>query len=158
MSKIISRKTYEKLKIELEKLKTEERKKIAEKIKAAKEFGDLSENSEYQSALEEQKKLERKIFELEQILKSAKIINDKTKSKDTSNKKINIGSSVKLLDLDTKNEFDITIMAFGESNPMEGKITIESPLGKSLLNKKEGDIIEVKIGNNKKKYKIKAVN
>jgi transcription elongation factor GreA len=158
MSKIISRKTYEKLKIELEKLKTEERKKIAEKIKAAKEFGDLSENSEYQSALEEQKKLERKIFELEQILKSAKIINDKTKSKDTSNKKINIGSSVKLVDLDTKNEFDITIMAFGESNPMEGKITIESPLGKSLLNKKEGDIIEVNIGNNKKKYKIKAVN
>jgi transcription elongation factor GreA len=158
MSKIISRKTYEKLKIELERLKTEERKKIAEKIKAAKEFGDLSENSEYQSALEEQKKLERKIFELEQILKSAKIINDKTKSKDTSNKKINIGSSVKLVDLDTKNEFDITIMAFGESNPMEGKITIESPLGKSLLNKKEGDIIEVNIGNNKKKYKIKAVN
>jgi transcription elongation factor GreA len=158
MSKIISRKTYEKLKIELEKLKTEERKKIAEKIKAAKEFGDLSENSEYQSALEEQKKLERKIFELEQILKSAKIINDKNKSKDTSNKKINIGSSVKLVDLDTKNEFDITIMAFGESNPMEGKITIESPLGKSLLNKKEGDIIEVNIGNNKKKYKIKTVN
>jgi transcription elongation factor GreA len=158
MSKIISRKTYEKLKIELERLKTEERKKIAEKIKAAKEFGDLSENSEYQSALEEQKKLERKIFELEQILKSAKIINDKTKSKDTSNKKINIGSSVKLVDLDTKNEFDITIMAFGESNPTEGKITIESPLGKSLLNKKEGDIIEVNIGNNKKKYKIKAVN
>jgi transcription elongation factor GreA len=158
MAKIISRKTYEKLKIELEKLKTEERKKIAEKIKTAKEFGDLSENSEYQSALEEQKKLERKIFELEQILKSAKIINDKTKSKDTSNKKINIGSSVKLVDLDTKNEFDITIMAFGESNPMEGKITIESPLGKSLLNKKEGDIIEVNIGNNKKKYKIKAVN
>jgi transcription elongation factor GreA len=158
MSKIISRKTYEKLKIELEKLKTEERKKIAEKIKAAKEFGDLSENSEYQSALEEQKKLERKIFELEQILKSAKIINDKTKSKDTSNKKINIGSNVKLVDLDTKKEFSITIMAFGESNPMEGKITIESPLGKSLLNKKEGDIIEVNIGNNKKKYKIKAVN
>jgi transcription elongation factor GreA len=158
MSKIISRKTYEKLKIELEKLKTEERKKIAEKIKAAKEFGDLSENSEYQSALEEQKKLERKIFELEQILKSAKIINDKTKSKDTSNKKINIGSNVKLVDLDTKKEFNITIMAFGESNPMEGKITIESPLGKSLLNKKEGDIIEVNIGNNKKKYKIKAVN
>jgi len=157
MPKIISKETYEKLKIELERLKKEERKKIAEKIKTAKEFGDLSENSEYQSALEEQKNLERKIFELEKLLKSAKIINNKKTLKDEHKTKVNIGSRIKLVDLDTKKEFLVTLMAFGEFNPLEGKITIESPLGKALLNKKAGDTIEINIGNNKKKYKIKSI-
>lgn len=98
MTKVITKETYEKLKKELERLKTEERKRIAEKIKTAKEFGDLSENAEYQSALEEQKKLELRILELENLLKTAKVVKKERKKSN----KIEIGSEVEIVDLDSK--------------------------------------------------------
>lgn len=154
MNKIINKETYEKLKAELERLKKIERKAIAEKIKIAKEFGDLSENAEYQSALEEQKNLERRIFELEKILKTAKII----KNKSLKSNKVTIGSCVEIVNLDNKKNFKFTIVGFGESDPLIGKISSESPLGKALLGKKKGEIIEVTIGDKKTKYKIKSVN
>lgn len=152
MPKILSKETIKKLKEELERLKTIERKKIAEKIKIAKSFGDLSENSEYQSALEEQKKLETRIFELEKLLKNAKVVRMK-KDKDI----INIGSEVKLIDLKTKRTMNIKIVGFGEANPLENKISTESPLGKILIGKKKNDIVEIKIGNEIKKLKIKDI-
>lgn len=153
MRKIISKETYEKLKSELEKLKKIERKIIAEKIKTAKEFGDLSENTEYQSALEEQKSLERRIYELENILKTAKVIKNKSVKSD----KIFIGSEVEIVNLDNKKIFKVVIVGFGESDPTKGKISSESPIGKALLGKKIGDIIEVVIGNKKTKYQIKSI-
>lgn len=154
MNKIISKEVYEKLKAELEKLKKIERKIIAEKIKTAKEFGDLSENAEYQTALEEQKKLERRIYELENILKKAKII----KTKPGKTDKISIGSQVEIVNLVDKKRLKLTIVGFGESDPAKGKISVKSPIGKALLGRKKGEIIEVTVGNKKTKYKIYSIS
>jgi len=153
MNKVITKETYDKLKKELERLKTEERKKIAEKIKIVKEFGDLSENSEYQSALEEQKQLELKILKLENLLKTAKVVK---KEKKKSNK-IEIGSEVEIVDLQTKKVLKFKIVGFGEANPLENKISQESPIGKALIGRKLNDIVEIKIGNNKKRFKVKKI-
>jgi transcription elongation factor GreA len=153
MNEVISKEVYEKLKKELERLKKIERREIADKIKQAKEFGDLSENSEYQSALEEQKKLERKIFELETLLKNAKIIKNKPVSKD----KISIGSEVEIINLDNQKVIKLKIVGFGESDPLEGKISSESPIAKALLGRKKGEIVEVVVGHKKSQYKIKSI-
>ncbi len=154
MGKVITKETYEKLKKELERLKKEERKKIAEKIKIAKEFGDLSENAEYQSALEEQKKLEMKILELENLLKNAKVVKSSQKNSD----KIDVGSEVEIVDLDSKKTLKFKIVGFGEANPLENKISQESPIGKALIGKKINDVVEVEIGNTKKRFKIKKIS
>jgi transcription elongation factor GreA len=152
MAKILSKETIKKLKEELERLKTVERKNIAEKIKIAKSFGDLSENAEYQSALEEQKRLEMRIFELEQLLKNAKVAKNKK-----SEGVVDIGSEVILIDLKTKKTVRFEIVGFGEANPLEGKISTESPLGKALLGKKKNDVIEINVKGETKRFKIKEV-
>jgi transcription elongation factor GreA len=154
MSKVITKETYEKLKKELERLKTEERKRIAEKIKTAKEFGDLSENAEYQSALEEQKKLELRILELENLLKTAKVVKKERKKSN----KIEIGSEVEIMDLDSKKTLKFKIVGFGEANPLENKISQESPIGKALIGKTINEIVEIQIGNTKKRFKIKKIS
>jgi transcription elongation factor GreA len=154
MTKVITKETYEKLKKELERLKTEERKKIAEKIKTAKEFGDLSENAEYQSALEEQKKLELRILELENLLKTAKVVKKERKKSN----KIEIGSEVEIVDLDSKKALKFKIVGFGEANPLENKISQESPIGKALIGKTVNEIVEIQIGNTTKRFKIKKIN
>jgi len=152
MAKILSKETIKKLKEELERLKTVERKNIAEKIKIAKSFGDLSENAEYQSALEEQKRLEMRIFELEQLLKNAKVAKNKK-----SEGVVDIGSEVILIDLKTKKTVRFEIVGFGEANPLEGKISTESPLGKALLGKKKNDVVEINVKGETKRFKIKEV-
>ncbi|MGC8981829.1 MAG: transcription elongation factor GreA [Minisyncoccia bacterium] len=152
MPKILSKETIKKLKEELERLKTVERKNIAEKIKIAKSFGDLSENAEYHSALEEQKNLEARIFKLEQLLKNAKIAKNK-KNKGV----VDIGSEVSVIDLSNKKILKFKIVGFGEANPLENKISTESPLGKALLGKKKGDIIEIDIKGKTKRFKIKEL-
>lgn len=155
MGKVISEETYKKLKQELEKLKKEGRRAIAEKIKIAREFGDLSENAEYQSALEEQKSLEKRIFELENLLKTAKVIKTNKKVKETS--KVEIGTEVVLLDLKTRKKLHYKIVTFGEANPFENKISPESTLGKSLIGKKEGEVIEVELGEEVRRFKIQKI-
>jgi transcription elongation factor GreA len=152
MPKILSKETIKKLKEELERLKTIERRNIAEKIKIAKSFGDLSENAEYHSALEEQKRLEMRIFELEQLLKNAKVAKNKK-----SEGIVDIGSEVSLIDLKNRKKLKFKIVGFGEANPLENKISTESPLGKALLGKKKNDVIEINIKGEAKKFKIKEV-
>ena len=147
MSKILSKETIKKLKAELERLKTEERKKVAERIKVARGFGDLSENAEYQIALEEQKRLENRIRELELLLRTAKVANNKQKDR------VGVGSKVVLVDLKTKKEQTFEIVGFGEADPLANKISPESPLGKMLIGKKEGE--EIKFNN--KEFKIKKI-
>jgi transcription elongation factor GreA len=154
MEKVITKETYEKLKKELERLKTEERKRIAEKIKTAKEFGDLSENAEYQSALEEQKKLELRILELENLLKTAKVVKKERKKSN----KIEIGSEVEIMDLDSKKTLKFKIVGFGEANPLENKISQESPIGKALIGKTVNEIVEIQIGNTTKRFKVKKIS
>ncbi len=153
MAKVISRETYEKLKEELERLKTISRKEIAEKIKIAKEFGDLSENAEYQSALEEQRRLEKRIAELENLLKTAKVSRNISKSD-----KVHLGSEVEIENLKTKKRLKFKIVGFGEANPLENKISQESPLVKALIGKRKGDVVEVNLGGKVNKFKIVKIN
>ncbi len=125
-----------KLKDELEYLKLTKRKEVAEALKQAKAFGDLSENSEYDEAKNEQAEVERHIAELEDILNNIEIIKS-TGKKNT----IHVGSSVKVLDMEFDEEIVYTIVGSTESDPMANKISDESPIGKALLGAKPKDII-----------------
>jgi len=148
----ISKENYEKLKKELEYLEKEERKKIAEKLKIAASHGDLSENAEYAIAKEEQANLEQKILEIKKILETAQIIQK------IDEEKIDVGSKVKLLDLDTNKIMQIEIVGYGEVDPVKGKISENSPLGKNLLNKKVGDILEYEINGKIFRYKVLEIS
>ena len=128
----------EELKGELEELKLVKRKEISEKIKAALAFGDISENAEYDEAKNEQAIVEARIAKLEIMIKNAKVI--KTTKK---NGVINIGSKVKIKDLEFDEEMEYTIVGSAEADPFKGKISNVSPLGRALLGKKFGEIIEV---------------
>lgn len=129
----------EKLENELEYLKTVKRKEIAEKIKQALAFGDLSENSEYDEAKNEQAQIESRIVQVEKMLKNAKVIDED----DVSTEIVTLGSKVKVYDKEFDEELEYIIVGSTEANPAEFKISDESPVGSALLGKKVGDIVEV---------------
>lgn len=149
MTRYITAETYNKLKADLNYLKTEQRKEIAQRIRVAKEFGDLSENAEYSEALEAQRQLEQQIFELENILKEA-VIKRPAKNKD----KVDIGVQLEVKDLQTKKKHTFILVGFGEAKPLENKISTESPLGKAFWGKKAGDKVEVNINGQIRPYQI----
>lgn len=142
-----------KLENELDELKTVKRKEIAEKIKQALAFGDISENSEYDQAKNEQAQLEERIAKLEMILRNAKLIDDEDISTDV----VSIGSKVVVKDLEYDEEMEYTIVGSAEANPYEGKISNESPVGKALLGKKKEEIIEVRVPDGLIKYQILSI-
>jgi len=140
--------TYEglkKLENELEKLKTVRRREVAERIKTAREFGDLSENAEYDEAKNEQAFIEGRIAELEHKLKNAKVIDEDDIGTDI----VSIGSTVKVKDDGLDEEFTYHIVSSAEADPMDDKISNESPVGAALISKKVGDkiIVDVPDGN-----------
>lgn len=124
---------------ELDFLKGEKRKEIAEKIKVARSYGDLSENSEYDDAKNEQAMLEARIVTIEATLKNAVIIDEEG----ISNEHIHVGSSVKLENITLGREVTYKIVGSNEANPSEGKISDESPVGLALLGHAAGDVVEV---------------
>ncbi len=130
-------------KIEKEKylqyLQTERRQEVIEKLKAAREFGDLSENSEYDAAREEQRTLEAEIEKIEETLRKAKIVD----SKDIKTDVVGVGTIVKLYDEEFDEEVEYSIVGSLECSPNKGLISNESPLGKSLMGKKVGDKVDV---------------
>lgn len=126
---------------ELDLLKGEKRKEIAEKIKVARSYGDLSENSEYDDAKNEQAMLEARIVTIEATLKNAVIIDEEG----ISNEHIHVGSKVKIENLNTGAEMTYKIVGSNESSPAEGKISDESPVGLALLGHSVGDVIEVEV-------------
>ena len=137
----------EELKKELNELKTKRRKEVADRLKRAKEYGDLSENSEYSEAKDEQAQLEARIFELEETIKNARLIQM------TSGRAIvQIGSTV-IVEKDSKS-FRYTIVGSNEAMPEDGKISNESPLGKAFLGKKPGDPVTVNVPSGKIEYKV----
>lgn len=146
----LTREGLKKLEDELENLKTVRRKEMADKIKTARGFGDLSENAEYDEAKNEQAQIEERILKLENMLSNAKTIESHNVSKDT----IGIGSKIKILDLDFKDEMNYTIVGSAEADPLKGFISNESPVGKALIGHKVGDEIEVNTGMDVAKYKI----
>ncbi|MGO5064509.1 transcription elongation factor GreA [Clostridium sporogenes] len=149
--------TYEgvkKLEEELEYLKTVKRKEITEKIKVALSFGDLSENSEYDEAKNEQAFVEGRIIQLENMLKNASIIDENEVPKDI----VSVGSIVKVKDYEFDEEVDYIIVGSAEADPMNNKISNESPVGCGLIGKKVGDIIEITVPDGVSKYEILKVN
>ena len=134
--------TYEGLKKyeeELQELRVVRRREVAQKIKEAREQGDLSENAEYDAAKDEQRDIEARIEELEKILKNVEVVDEDEVDLD----KINIGCKVKILDLEYKDELEYKIVGSTEANSLKGKISNESPVGKALMGKKAGDVITV---------------
>lgn len=146
--------TYEGLKAyedELHELKVVRRSEVAEKIKEAREQGDLSENAEYDAAKDEQRDIEARIEEIEKILKNAEVVTDEH---DTKN--INIGWTVTLLDLEFDEETEYRIVGSTEANSLKGKISNESPVGKAILGHKKGDTVTVETEAGEFQYKIVA--
>lgn len=149
----ITREGLERLKKELEYLKTEKRKEIAERIRQAKELGDLSENAEYTEAKEEQGFVESKIAEIDQIVKRAKVIEDTKRASD----KVNVGSSIKVKSL-AGEESEYTIVGSKEADPQNGKISNESPFGRALLGKKAGEKTKVKTPKGELEFEIVKIS
>ena len=139
---------------ELHQLKTEGRKSIAQKIADARGHGDLTENAEYDAAKEEQQHLEMKISKLEVTLSRAKII----EAKDLPNDKIYILSRVKLKDLANSEEVEYLLVSPEESNFEENKISVTSPIGKALLGRTKGELVEIKVPAGVLKYQVLDVN
>ncbi len=135
---------------ELLELKVNRRKEIAEKIKEARAQGDLSENAEYDAAKEEQAEVEARIANIEKMLRNAEVISDTKIDKN----KINIGSKLKLLDIEFNEKLNYTIVGSTEADPANGKISNESPLGIALINHTKNDIIEVNAPDGIIKYKV----
>ena len=149
--------TYEglkKLEEELDYLKLTKRKEVAEKIKEAKSFGDLSENSEYDEAKTEQAIVEAKIMELEAMLKNAEVIDESEITTDT----VTVGVKVKVYDYDDQTETEYQIVGSSESDPTQFKISDSSELGKNLIGHKVGDTIEFEVAGFENKYEIRAIN
>lgn len=139
---------------ELEMLKTVRRSEISEKIRVARGYGDLSENSEYDEAKNEQAKIEARIVELESMLKNVEIIEDVRGSANT----VVIGVKVKALDMEFDEECEYRVVGSTEANPLEGKISDESPLGKALLGKTVGDEVIVDAPAGELKFKILEIS
>ncbi len=148
--------TYEgvkKLEDELEHLKTVKRKEITEKIKVALSFGDLSENAEYDEAKNEQAFVEGRIVQLENMLKNATIVDESEISTDV----VSIGSIVKVKDYEFDEEVEYIIVGSAEADPLNNKISNESPVGIGLVGKKVGDVIEIQVPDGVSKYEILGI-
>lgn len=145
--------TYEGLKRyedELHELKVVKRQEVAQKIKEAREQGDLSENAEYDAAKDEQRDIEARIEELEKILKNAEVVVEDEVDLD----KINIGCKVKILDLEYEEELEYKIVGSTEANSLKGKISNESPVGKALIGAKVDDVVSVETQVGVLQYKV----
>lgn len=139
-----------KLEAELEVLKGEKRKEIAEKIKVARSYGDLSENSEYDDAKNEQAILEARIADIEATLKNAVLIDESEINSD----KVHVGSTVRIKNLAADKEMQIRIVGSNESNPKEMKISDESPIGMGLIGKVVDDVAEIETPGGVVAYKV----
>ena len=149
--------TYEGLKKyeeELEDLKVRRRKEVAQKIKEARELGDLSENAEYDAAKDEQRDIETRIEELEKILKNVEVVDEE----EVDLGRVNIGCNVKLRDIEFKEDLDYKIVGSSEADSLNGKISNESPVGKALIGAKVGDTVKVETQMGIVKYKVLAID
>ena len=147
---LLTREGLSKLEEELDYLKTIKRKEVAERIKTAIEFGDLSENSEYDDAKDEQAFVEGHIVTLEKSLRHVRVI-DKS---DISIDHVSVGTVVRLRDLEFGDDLEYTIVGSPEANPMQGRISDESPVGKALIGRKVDETIEVTVPAGSIKYQV----
>ena len=149
----LTREGLEKLENELEESKIVKRKEVAERIRQALDFGDISENSEYDQAKNEQAKLEERIAKIESILRNGKLIEEE----DIPTEVVGIGSKVLVLDIEYNEEMEYTIVGSAEANPYNGKISNESPVGRALLGSKPGQVVDVNVPDGVLKYQIQKI-
>ena len=147
---LLTKKGYEERVALLEHLKVDRRKEVAQKLKEAREQGDLSENAEYDAAKDEQRDIEARIEELEAILKNAEVVVEDEVDLD----KINVGCAVKVYDITFDEEMEFKIVGSTEANSLEGKISNESPVGQALMGKKVGDTVDVETQAGVIQYKV----
>ncbi len=147
---ILTPEGYEKLKEEIEYLSNDKRREVADRIRVAREFGDIAENAEYDDAKNEQALLEHRIATLEERLRNARVITKKDVAKDV----VSVGSKVRLRDLSAKQTVEYRIVGSAEANPAENKLSNESPVGKAIIGKKKGETVEVSAPRGAMKFKI----
>ncbi len=147
---LLTKQGYENLKAEIEYLSTEKRREVAERIKIAREFGDIAENAEYDDAKNEQAMLEARIAKLEERLAAARVIEKKEIAKDV----VSVGAKVRLRDVDAKQTVEYHIVGSAEANPAEFKLSNESPVGRAIIGHKKGETVEVTTPRGSMKYKI----
>ena len=151
--KLLTYEGLQRLENELQDLKVVKRKEVAQKIKEAREQGDLSENAEYDAAKDEQRDIEARIEEIEKILKNAEVVVEDEVDLD----KINVGCRVKIYDCEFEEELDYKIVGSTEANSLEGKISNESPVGKALIGAKVGDVVKVETQAGEIEYKVLGI-
>ncbi len=147
---LLTQEGYQKLEDEVELLKTVRRKEVADRIKVAISFGDISENAEYDEAKNEQAQVEERIMKLENMIRKAVIIDESSIDINV----VTIGSIVKVKDLEFEDEDEYTIVGSAEADPYDGKISNESPVGKALLGRRTGDIVDVQVPDGTAKFEI----
>lgn len=145
---------YQELVDELYRRTHEEREKIKNDIAVARSFGDLSENAEYDEARNDQAKNEARIKELEELIENAVILDESSVATDV----VSLGSTVKVSNLDTGIESVFSLVGSNESNPMEGKISDQSPIGAALISKKIGDTVNIEVPNGTVRFKVLEVS
>ncbi len=150
---ILTKQGYEKLKKEIEYLSTDKRREVADRIRHAREFGDITENAEYDDAKNEQAMLEHRIATLEERLRLARVLEKKDIAKDV----VSIGSLVRLKDMAANKTTEYTIVGSAEANALENKLSNESPVGAAILGRKKGEIVEVSAPRGALKFKIIAI-
>ena len=148
--RILTKESLAKLQEELDELVVNRRKEIADKIKEAREQGDLSENAEYDAAKDEQRDIEARIEEIEEIIKNSEILDEKT----INLNRIHVGCTVVIKDTASKKEYRYQIVVSTEVNSREGKISYESPIGKALMDREVGDIVDITVPAGTFKYEI----
>ena len=149
---LLTREGLKKYEDELQELKVVKRKEVSQKLKEARAQGDLSENAEYDAAKDEQRDIEARIFELEQLLKNVEVVD--VDGEESDGKKIAFGHTVKLLDKELKQEMIVTIKGASEADSLNGSISNESPLGKALIGAKKGETVSVEAPIGVIKYKV----
>ena len=150
---ILTAEGYKKLQKEIDLLRGDKRREVAERIRIAREFGDIAENAEYDDAKNEQAMLEHKIATLEERLLAARVITRHDISKDV----VSIGSHVRVKNMDANKTFEYHIVGSAEANPAENKLSNESPVGKAIMGHKKGDVVEAPTPRGAKKFKIMDV-
>lgn len=150
---LLTKEGYDKIVAEYDELVSVKRAEVAERIKEAISYGDISENAEYDSAKNEQAELEERIHQLEEMLRKAKIVQEE----DVKGDKVNIGLKVTVKDIDTGDKEVFSIVGATESDPFNGKISTESSVGKALIGKKKGETVAIEVPDGIINYKIMKI-
>ena len=151
---LLTQEGYDKIVAEHEELVSVRRKEVSERLKEAISYGDLSENAEYDSAKDEQAELEERIVKLENMIRTAKIIDEN----DMPNDFVGVGLKVKVKDMDSSEDMEFTIVGSTEADPFAGKISNESLVGQHLLGKKKGEVVEIVVPDGTLHYKVENIS